>query len=205
MSYEVHFYLSCFVNKQIFRYWSDVNSRLLHKTPFHSQNVTVWCAVSANEIIGPFFFESEAENAVPLILSDTLQWFVTSLNYNLPIFQWMKIRFFNETGQQATLHEFRWMLWMLRFRPRHFTERGYPMAPSLFRYNAFRFFIWGYLKSKLFEDNPPKNIQAFKQRIRDGIEAIFVIMLREVMENFQFRLQECIHFNGGHLANVVYT
>lgn len=64
MSDEAHFHLSGFVNKQNFRYWAAENPRLLHETPLHAQKVTVWCAMSANGIIGPYFFEDEAENAV---------------------------------------------------------------------------------------------------------------------------------------------
>jgi len=64
MSNEAHFHLSGFVNKQNFRYWSDVNPHLLHETSFHSQKVIVWCAILANRIIGPFFLENEAEDAV---------------------------------------------------------------------------------------------------------------------------------------------
>lgn len=56
MSDEAHFHLSGFVNKQNFRYWSYENPRLLHETPLHSQKVIIWCVISANGIIGPFFF-----------------------------------------------------------------------------------------------------------------------------------------------------
>jgi len=58
MSDEAHFHVSGFVNKQNFRYWSQANPRALHKKPLHSQKVTVWCAMSALGIIGPYFFEN---------------------------------------------------------------------------------------------------------------------------------------------------
>jgi len=61
---EAHFHVSGFVNKQNFRYRSQANTRALHEKPLHSQEVTVWCAMSASGIIGPYFFENEAGNAV---------------------------------------------------------------------------------------------------------------------------------------------
>jgi len=64
MSDEAHFHLSGIVNKQNFRYLSQANPRALHEKPLHSQRVTVWCAMSASGIIGPYFFENEAGNAV---------------------------------------------------------------------------------------------------------------------------------------------
>ena len=76
-----------------------------------------------------------------------------------------------------------------------------PRSPDL---TACDFFLWGYLKAKVFEADPPRTIEALKQRIRNEIKAIPVNMLREVMQNFQARLQKCINFNGGHLANVVF-
>jgi hypothetical protein len=53
MSYEAHFHLSGFVNKQNFHYWSATNPTELHERPLHSSKVTVWCAISSLGIIGP--------------------------------------------------------------------------------------------------------------------------------------------------------
>lgn len=64
MSDEAHFHLSGYVNKQNFRFWSDVNPRQLHQQPLHSAKVTVWCAMSSSGIIGPYFFEDALGNAV---------------------------------------------------------------------------------------------------------------------------------------------
>ena len=64
MNDEAHFYLSGFVNKQNYRYWSATNPIELHERPFLSSKVTVWCAISSFGIIGPYFFEDERERAV---------------------------------------------------------------------------------------------------------------------------------------------
>jgi hypothetical protein len=69
---------------------------------------------------------------------------------------------------------------------------------------ACDFFLWGYLKTKVFEADPPGTIPALKQRIQNEIAAIPVNMLREVMQNFQARLQECINLNGEYLADVIF-
>jgi len=66
MSYEAHFYLSGFVNKQTFRYWSAINPTGLHERPLDSSEVTVWCAIYSFGIIGPYFFEDEREKTVPM-------------------------------------------------------------------------------------------------------------------------------------------
>jgi hypothetical protein len=64
MNDEAHFYLSGFVNKQNFRYWSATNPIELHDRPLRSSKVTVWCAIYSFPIIGPYFFEDDRERAV---------------------------------------------------------------------------------------------------------------------------------------------
>lgn len=57
MSIEAHFHLSGYVDKQNCRYWSVEQTHNVFRKPLHSSKVTVWCGVSAFEIIGPHFFE----------------------------------------------------------------------------------------------------------------------------------------------------
>ncbi|CAH2108547.1 unnamed protein product [Euphydryas editha] len=54
---EAHFHINGHVNKQNCRYWSSENPKTKHQRPLHSPKVTVWAAISANGIIGPYFFE----------------------------------------------------------------------------------------------------------------------------------------------------
>jgi len=60
-SNEAHFHLSGTVNKQNFRYWAENDPRDLHQRPLHSPRVTVWCAVSHLDVVGPYFFEEGGE------------------------------------------------------------------------------------------------------------------------------------------------
>ena len=60
----IHFTIDGFVNKQNCRIWGDENPRVIHDKSLHPQKVTVWCAFLENGIIGSFFFEDDAENAV---------------------------------------------------------------------------------------------------------------------------------------------
>ena len=60
MSDEAHFHLNGFVNKQNCRFWAKKNPRAVHQRELHP----VKCAITANEIIGPYFFEDDDGNAV---------------------------------------------------------------------------------------------------------------------------------------------
>jgi hypothetical protein len=63
MSDEAHFHLSGYVNKHNFRYWAAANPQQLHERPLHSDKVTIWCAISSNGVIGPYFFENDDGHA----------------------------------------------------------------------------------------------------------------------------------------------
>lgn len=55
---EAHFHLNGVVNKQNSRIWGDENPHAIQELPLHPQKVTVWCAIWAGGIIGPYFFEN---------------------------------------------------------------------------------------------------------------------------------------------------
>ncbi|GFU82164.1 putative DD41D transposase [Trichonephila clavipes] len=56
---EAHFWLNGYVNKQNCRIWSEANPQVYVKTPFHPEKLTVWCALWAGGIIGPYFFKND--------------------------------------------------------------------------------------------------------------------------------------------------
>lgn len=205
MSDEAHFHLSGFVNKQNFRYWAEENPRLLHETPLHAQKVTVWCAMSANGIIGPYFFEDEAENAVTVNSERYVAMIRNFLTPQLHHFPVNENTLFQQDG--ATSHTARISMNAMSalFPGRVVSRNGDiawpPRSPDL---TVCDFFLWGYLKTKVFGNDPARTIPALKQRIRVEIAAIPVDMLRRIMQNFQARLHECIGVNGGHLADVVF-
>lgn len=61
---EAHFHIDGYVNKQNMRYWHPSNPRERHQKRLHSPKTTVWCAISARGIIGPYFFnQGEIVNA----------------------------------------------------------------------------------------------------------------------------------------------
>ncbi|GFU14240.1 uncharacterized protein TNCV_3579151 [Trichonephila clavipes] len=62
LSDEAHFWLNGYVNKQNFRIWSEANPQVYVETPLHPEKLTVWCALWAGGIIGPYFKNDEGHN-----------------------------------------------------------------------------------------------------------------------------------------------
>ncbi|CAH2088110.1 unnamed protein product [Euphydryas editha] len=75
-----------------------------------------------------------------------------------------------------------------------------PRSPDL---TPADFFLWGYLKSKVYNPLQP-NLSVLKQRITEEINSIPRAMLKRVIENFSSRLNECEQVNGAHLQTVVF-
>ncbi|GFY03686.1 transposable element Tc3 transposase [Trichonephila clavipes] len=56
---EAHFWLNGYVNKQNCCIWSEANPQVHVETPLHPEKLTVWYALWAGRIIGPYFFKND--------------------------------------------------------------------------------------------------------------------------------------------------
>ena len=59
---EATFYLNGLVNKHNVRYWSETNPHVAIETVMNCPKINVWCAMSKNVIIGPYFFDDATVN-----------------------------------------------------------------------------------------------------------------------------------------------
>ncbi|GFY27934.1 transposable element Tc3 transposase [Trichonephila clavipes] len=59
LSDEAHFWLNGYVNKQNCRIWSEANPQVYVETLLHPEKLTVWCALWAGGIIGPYFLKND--------------------------------------------------------------------------------------------------------------------------------------------------
>ena len=75
-----------------------------------------------------------------------------------------------------------------------------PRSPDL---TVHDFFLWGYLKSKVYASKP-KTIDQLKCKIRAEIAAITPEMLANVMQNARKRATFCVSNGGGPLIDVVF-
>lgn len=199
---EAHFHNSGAVNKQNMRYWSVANPRVVHERPLHSDKVTVWCAISSEGIIGPYFFEED--NRCVTINSER---YVNMLQQFLePQLQQNDLGqvWFQQDG--ATAHTARNSMAVLRemFPGRLISRYGdipWPArSPDL---TPCDYFLWGYLKSEVYKHRP-RTLDALKDAIRLEVGHISQQMLRRVMDNFRTRLQQCIDNEGHHLHDVLF-
>ncbi|GFW00030.1 uncharacterized protein TNCV_3568201 [Trichonephila clavipes] len=56
---EAHFWLNGYVNKQNCRIWVKLIHKCKSKHRYIQKKLTVWCALWAGGIIGPYFFKND--------------------------------------------------------------------------------------------------------------------------------------------------
>ena len=202
---EAKFHLNGTVNKQNCRIWSTENPDVFQEAEMHPPFVMVWCAVSAKAIIGPYFFEDGNE---PVAVNASRycqmieQFFIPALRQQrIPV---RKI-WFQQDG--ATAHTSTRTINLLKdhFQSRIISKNGPvnwpPRSPDL---TASDFFLWGYIKSKVYSQ-PISSVRQLKNRIRRCIRNIPIATTKAAMvEALPARCQECVRRHGGHLADVIF-
>ena len=149
---EAYFCLTPTVNKQNNRFWLKSKPTEGVEHPLYDEKVLVWCAMSSKRIYGPYFFNST----------------VTEESYlrMLKFFFWPKVvredhtlYYFQQDG--ASPHRGKKVQKYLKkkFGDRFIDKKTWPpRSPDL---NPCDFFLWGYLKSRVY--NPlPNNLDELK-------------------------------------------
>lgn len=205
MTDESHFQLHGERNKQNLRFWAAENPHIIVEQELHPQKVTVWCGICSFGILGPYFFEDERGNPVTVNSERYVEMLQTFLldairQLQLPL----DVTWYQQDG--ARPHTSNMSMEVLRemFPGRLLSQRGdqsWPArSPDL---SALDFFLWGYVKSKVFQ-NRPQNLDDLKNNIREVIAEIPVDMCRRTMASVLHRAQICTERNGGHLTNVIF-
>lgn len=184
---EAHFHLDGVPNKQNFRIWAEENPQFVIQEPLHSDRITALMGIGYYGVIGPFFFDGNVngeryremleENVIPALS----QW----PNYKELVFiqdgapaHWAKLT-------RALLDRYFPNRWIGR-------DAGFiswpPRSPDL---SIVDFFVWGYLKSRLYKGNRFRNIEVLKERIIEESQSITVEMSRRSLSNFWDRLLIC--------------
>lgn len=198
---EAHFHIDGYVNKQNMRYWSPTNPKERHQKRLHCQKTTVWCAISASGVIGPYFFDHR-ETVTAAVYCRMIDEFLLS---QLQLYSGYNNRTqFQQDG--ATPHTARVSMEKLRaiFPNKLISKYGdIPWPPRSPDLTPCDFFLWGYLKSKVYNNNP-RTIEALQENIRYEIQCITPALCRRVIANLRVRLQECNEKNGHHLDDIIF-
>ncbi|GFU07644.1 uncharacterized protein TNCV_1646691 [Trichonephila clavipes] len=179
---EAHFWLNGYVNKQNCRICSEANPQVYVETPLHPEKLTVWCALWAGGIIGPYFFKNDEGH-----------------NNNHDVQElWFQ--------QDGACHTARATIDLLkdtfgdrlisRFGPVNWRPRSCDLTP-------LDYFLWGYVKSLVYADKP-QTLDHLEDNIRRDIADIRPQMLEKVIENWTSRWDYIRACRGSHMPEIIF-
>ncbi|GFX04234.1 hypothetical protein TNCV_3973831 [Trichonephila clavipes] len=200
---EAHFWLNGYVNKQNCRIWSEANPQVYVETPLHPEKLTIWCALWAGGIIGPYFFKNDEGHNVT-VNGDRYRAMIT--NFFIPELNNHDVQelWFQQDG--ATCHTARAAIDLLkdtlgdrlisRFGPVNWPPRSCDLTP-------LDYFLWGYVNSLVYADKP-QALDHLEDNIRRVIADIRPQMLEKVIENWTSRLDYIRASRGSHMPEIIF-
>ena len=200
---EAHFHLDGSVNRRNCRIWGTEPPNVVTTKSLHSRKCTAWCALSSDGIIGPYWFEDNAENAVTVKQENyrhVIKKFTACLRGRR--FDLKKLWFQQDGATPHTAVETRKLL-SEKFEDRLISLKAShiwaPHSPDL---SPLDFFLWGYAKDNVYK-NKPTSISELKQEITTFMRAISADTCKAVIQNFAVRVRECLLHHGDHIEHVI--
>lgn len=208
---ESHIHLDGFINRQTTRFLGFERPDTIVQKPLHSVRVTIWCAVSGNGVLGPYFIEND--DGAPLTVNQeryrnmVIRPFIQDLRrFCRARNMQMNRQWFQQDG--ATCHTARQTMAMLQETfPGRVISRGaefpYPShSPDLTPPDAY---VWGMLKEQIFNcPDPPKTVPALRQKIVSFFGTLQQPMFQNMLENLRDRYEHCLQRNGAHFEHLHY-
>lgn len=198
---ECTFHISGKVNRHNVRIWGTENPRASLQHIRDSPKVNVFCAVSREKVYGPFFFHEVSVTGV-IYLDMLHEWLMPQLQEDSDNF------IFVQDGAPPHWHsQVRNYLderlpgrWIGRASEENMVyKRWPPRSPDL---TPCDYFLWGYVKDKVFVPPLPVDIDDLKQRITNALATVDRHMLARVWEEFDYRVDICRVTNGAHIEHL---
>ena len=79
---------------------------------------------------------------------------------------------------------------------------AFPWAPYSPDLNPLDFFLWGYLKSRVFRHNP-QTVEDLKTAVQNEARGIDAPLCNRVIAHFKRRPEACIAHNGQHIEHLM--
>ncbi|GFT11903.1 uncharacterized protein NPIL_425361 [Nephila pilipes] len=177
-------------------YWGPENPHVMVDPHVNLPGITVWCGLSSRGLIGPFFFDATVTGTIYLNLLQ--QSIIPSIREDFKQEEF----FFQQDGALPHYHRdvrsFLDGILPNRWIGRRGIVEYPPRSPDL---TPLDFFLWGYLKDKVYAQKPATVVQ-----LRATIEHECTNIPREwfhhVCYSIASRCQQCLEQNGHQFENM---
>ena len=201
---ESTFFLNRRAHNNNVRYWSDERPNMFREN--HTQypeKVNVWAGILGNHIVGPVFLNENLTGDVYLeiLISEVEPLILEILENNPEEFGDYEITF-QQDGAPPHYHGAVREYMNEQYPNRWIGRRGAiewpPRSPDL---TPLDFFLWGYLKSKVYETQP-NNIEILKEKIREECRLISADTFQRVRAEFYNRILLCQEVGGAQFEHL---
>ncbi|PSN43644.1 hypothetical protein C0J52_16671 [Blattella germanica] len=176
------------VNKHNVRIWGLQNPPEHIEHVRDSPKVNVFFAISHSSVYGPFFFDGDMVNGQQY-LAMLQNWLFQRLHEEN--FIWQQNGYLNETLPNH---------WIGRQGPGDLALHSWPpRSPDL---TPCDFFLWGFVKDKVYVPPLPQNLEELKNRIHTAIRSVTMDMLIRVWQEFEYRCDIVRVAGAGHIEHL---
>lgn len=202
---EAHFHLNGHVNRQNCRFWASENPRASVESPNSREKVTVWMGIGYPGTYGPYFFEDSATGKATTI--NTANYMDMLKQKFIPILKRNRVFdscWFMQDGAppHCSKDSLAWL--ETQFGSRIISRRSEfawpPYSPDL---NPCDFYLWGYLKSKVYSDPVPKTIEQLKENIIREVRKIKRSSIKAAIDNSLPRYQHVLSHKGQWVEQIL--
>jgi len=189
------------VSSQNCRWWADQNPHFTIETrQQRSFKTNVWCGIFKNRIIGPFFFHHNlSSNDYLEFLNVNISNFLDNITLDIrnkiyyqhdgaPIHSTLQVRNWLDTHFNGK--------WIGRFSDNPWPPRSPDLTPC-------DFFLWGYLKEKVYRKRPFENVAHMEETIQNCINEMPPHFIRNTLRELNRRTIKCIEAGGRHVENTI--
>ena len=188
---EAQFCMNGHVNKHNCCYWDYQHPRVQIPVPNDRRGVNVWCGISSDGILGPYFFDG---NVTAVAYRDLLVDFAgPHLIDNLLYLQ-----------QDGAPPHFGNIVrdWLNINLPHRWIGRGgqfdlnFPWPPRSPDLTVCDFFLWGYIKEQVYARGSPATLDELRESIQEECDNVPLEMCARACRSVPSRYEDCIAYDG---------
>lgn len=188
---EAQFCMNGHVNKHNCCYWDYQNPRIQIPVPNDRRGINVWCGISSGGLVGPYFFDGNVTSdayltlledfASPHLLQNQiyLQQDGAPPHFGLIVRHWLN----NNMPHR----------WIGRGGPFDLNFPWPPRSPDL---TVCDFFLWGYIKERVYARGMPATLQELRDAIQEECAAVPAEMCARACRSVTSRYEDCIAAEG---------
>ena len=203
MSDEATVFLRDEHNRQNFRWWSKTNPNWMAAIKSASSpKLNIYACIFGNKVLGPYFFDGNINGD---------GYFDMLKNFLIPEMQascidqgidFDRVRYQHDGAPPHIKRNVRALLdatfpgrWIGRYGP----ENWPAYSPDL---TSCDFFLWGYMRQKIFTPTRPTTIDELKDRIIQFMASVTPEQLENVRQGFVDRIGTCAVVGGQHIEHL---